>query len=117
MRVSIALIKVEESVPALATVSSIGVPGNVLALGSLVKNIATGKPSFVGEAVIEGKVIDSRTGELLGAAVDRRVGGNSLSAGRMSSWGDVEAALRYWAENSRYRFCRARGGKDCEPPK
>lgn len=116
LRISIAIIKVERSHPVLAAISSIPVPGNLLALGSLAKNSATGKPAWVGEAVIEGKVTDALTGELLGAVVDRRVGGRSLSAGRMTSWGDVEDALRYWAANARYRLCKVRGGTDCVPP-
>jgi hypothetical protein len=116
MRISIAIIKAEQSVPVLAAISSVPLPGNLLALGSLAKNMTTGKPAWVGEAVIEGKVTDSQTGVLLGAAVDRRVGGKSLSAGRMQSWGDVEEALRYWSINSRYRLCKARGAQGCAPP-
>jgi len=83
----------------------------------MVTNMVSGKPLFVGEATIEGKVTDALTGELLGAAVDRRVGGKGPSEEKLTSWGDVEHALQYWAKNSRYRLCMARGEKtQCQPP-
>lgn len=115
-RVQVAIINAEKTNPALATVSSMANPFNPLFWGSLGKNMITGKPFGAGDTAVEGKVTDALSGELLGAAVDRRVGGGSMSTEKFSSWGEVEDALTYWARNSRYRFCMARGGKDCEKP-
>jgi hypothetical protein len=117
LRMQVAIVSLEKSNPTLATISSVPVPYNVLSLGSMVTNMVSGKPLFVGEATIEGKVTDALTGELLGAAVDRRVGGKGPSEEKLTSWGDVEHALQYWAKNSRYRLCMARGEKtQCQAP-
>jgi hypothetical protein len=117
LRMQVAIVSLEKSNPTLATISSVPAPYNVLALGSMVTNMVSGKPLFVGEATVEGKVTDALTGELLGAGVDRRVGGKGPSEEKLTSWGDVEHALQYWAKNSRYRLCMARGEKtQCQAP-
>jgi len=113
----VAITHLEESWPMLDVVSTIPAPMNALALGSMLKNVATGKPAFKGEAVIEAKVTDSQTGEVLRAGVDRRVGGKKLSAESFNSWADVYESLRYWAENGRYQLCKARHAPDCPKPR
>ena len=117
LRAQVAITHLEESWPMLDVVSTIPAPMNVLAAGSMLKNVATGKPAFKGEAVIEAKVTDSQTGEVLRAGVDRRVGGKKLSAESFNSWGDVYESVRYWAENGRYQLCQARHQKDCQKPR
>ena len=117
LRAQVAITHLEESWPMLDVVSTIPAPMNALALGSMLKNVATGKPAFKGEAVIEAKVTDSQTGEVLRAGVDRRVGGKKLSAESFNSWADVYESLRYWAENSRYQLCKARHAPDCPKPR
>jgi uncharacterized protein DUF3313 len=117
LRAQVAMTHLEESWPMLDVVSSIPAPMNVLAAGSLLKTVATGKPAFKGEAVIEAKVMDSQTGEVLRAGVDRRVGKKRLSAESFNSWADVYESLRYWAENGRYQLCKARQEKDCPKPR
>ena len=116
LRAQVAMTHLEESWPMLDVVSSIPAPMNFLAAGSLLKTVATGKPAFKGEAVIEAKVTDSQTGEVLRAGVDRRVGKKRLSAESFNSWADVYESLRYWAENGRYQLCQARHQKDCTKP-
>jgi len=117
LRAQVAMTHLEESWPMLDVVSSIPAPMNFLAAGSLLKTVATGKPAFKGEAVIEAKVTDSQTGEVLRAGVDRRVGKKRLSAESFNSWSDVYESLRYWAENGRYQLCKARQlQKDCPKP-
>ena len=102
----------------LDVVSSIPAPMNALAAGSLLKTVATGKPALKGEAVIEAKVTDAQTGEVLRAAVDRRVGKKRLDADSFNSWNDVYESLRYWAENGRYQLCKARQIRtDCVKPR
>ena len=90
---------------------------NALALGSLLKNLGTGKPLFVGDASIEVKISDAQTGEILGAAADRRVGNKRLDADSFNSWDDVYKMLEIWTDMTRYRLCSERGGADCVKPK
>lgn len=82
---------------------------------SLAKDFVTGKPSAVGEISMEIKAIDAETGELLGAAVDRRVGGKNLS-GIMDTWDDANQAMRYWAKRVRYVNCLGSGRDNCVKP-
>lgn len=117
IRAQVAITHLEESWPMLDVVSTIPAPMNAFAVGSMLKNVATGKPAFKGEAVIEAKVTDSQTGEVLRAGVDRRVGGKKLSAESFNSWADVYESLRYWAENGRYQLCKARHASDCVKPR
>jgi len=82
---------------------------------SVVKYAATGKPSSVGESTAEFKITDASTGELLGAAIDRRVGGMSVKA-IYSSWANADDALKYWAKRAAYVLCENRGGTGCVKP-
>ena len=118
LRAQVAITHLEESWPMLDVVSTIPAPMNAFAVGSMLKNVATGKPAFKGEAVIEAKITDSQSGEVLRAGVDRRVGGKKLSAESFNSWADVYESLRYWAENGRYQLCKARQPHtDCQKPR
>ena len=82
---------------------------------SEIKGLAAGKPTFVGYAKVEVKFSDAETGEILLAALDKRVGGKTLKD--FDSWTDVRAAMDYWAELARFRLCLLRGGTDCVAPK
>jgi hypothetical protein len=82
---------------------------------SLAKDFITGKPTAVGEISMEIKAVDAETGELLGAAVDRRVGGKTLS-GMMDTWDDANNAMRYWAKRVRYVNCLGSKRPSCEKP-
>ncbi len=118
LRAQVAITHLEESMPTLDIVSSIPAPMNFLALGSTLKGITTGKPGFVGEAAIEVRVTDAQSGEVLWAAVDRRVGKKKLDAESFDSWADVYESLRYWAEQTRWRLCKERGQRtDCPQAK
>jgi len=79
-----------------------------------IQDLKLGKPSFVGYAKVEFKITDVETGELLLAALDKRVGGKTLKD--FDSWTDVRAAMDYWAKLARFRLCLLRGGADCVPP-
>ena len=89
LRAQVAIVHMEQSYPALDIISTIPAPLNVLALGSALKAVATGKPAFTGEAAVEAKVSDAQTGEVLAAFVDRRVGKKKLDAESFNSWADV----------------------------
>jgi len=83
----------------------------------------TGKPPFVGEASIEFMVRDGETNSLLAAGADRRVGADTVIAGKgvnteyLSSWGDVKYSLDYWSDEVVYRLCVLRSGANCVAPK
>lgn len=94
MRVQVALTDVEPATPGLRTISTV-VP-QVRILNTL-KYAATGTYAFVGGAQGEAKLTDAVTGQLLGEAVDRRVGGGSLKAAAQWQWGDAENAMTDWA--------------------
>lgn len=115
MRVKVALTKAEPSIVALDVVSTVLPQGIAV---SAIKTALTGKPAFVGEACIAVKITDSESRKLLGAYVSDRVGGKNLSAAQFSSWGDVEQAMNYWANNASYHLCKLQKKPDCgQPPK
>ena len=70
---------------------------------SELKRLVTGTHAFVGKASVEGEITDSLTGTRLLGAADRRTGGKTL-AGSTNTWGDVEAAYDYWADELRRRL-------------
>ena len=59
----------------------------------------------MGEAGIEGEILDSLSQVRLSAAVDSRAGGRR---GGASEWSDVENAFNFWAEQLRKRLAERR---------
>jgi hypothetical protein len=82
----------------------------------LLWTFATGKPAFAGEVSLEYMIRDARSGELLAAGADRRVGGNQLGASTFTTWGDVRNILTFWSDLSVYRLCVARQEELCRKP-
>jgi hypothetical protein len=113
LRVKVAITKAEQSNVTLDVISTV-VPQAVAA--SALDQLMTGKPAFVGEAQLEVKVNDAVSGELLAAGIDHRVGGKTLDASTMQSWGDVEAMMRLWAGHGSYNLCRMEHRTDCVAP-
>jgi len=112
VRFQMAILDAEPSSPVRNVVSSV-VP---IGIGiSAISGAATGKQTGVGEITAEMKVTDAMTGELLGAAVDRRVGGKD-PGGMFDSWHNADASIKYWAKRARFILCTERGGKDCVKP-
>jgi len=95
MTVDVAIVDAEAATPVLRSISMI-IP-QVHMVASL-KYLATGTFPFVGGAQAEAKVTDSVSGQVLALAVDRRIGGGSLSTGFQWQWGDAENAINHWAE-------------------
>jgi hypothetical protein len=112
LRVQMAIVDADSSKPVRNTLSTIVPVGIAL---SLVKYTATGKQSGVGEITVGMKVTDASTGELLGAALDRRVGGKELSK-LWSGWHNADDALQYWAKKLSFALCDMRGGAKCVKP-
>lgn len=112
IRVQAAIFNPREKRVVLNTISSI-VP---ISVGlSVIKDFATGKPMAVGEISVEGRFTDAKSGELLAAAVDRRVG-QKYSEGMFDSWAEANSAMAYWAKRTRFVLCEMRGGTDCVDP-
>ncbi len=108
LRVSVAFTRLGNRSVTLDTVSTY-VPQ--MRLMSELKSVATGKPAFVGQATMEAKITDGATGQILGAAVDHRVGGKTIK--NMDDWADVKAAIDFWAELLAKKLCTLRGDSDC----
>ena len=111
-RLQMAIIDADSSKPVRNTLSTIMPMGIGL---SLVKLAATGKQSGVGEITVEMKFSDASTGDLLGAALDRRVGGKKISE-LWSTWSNADDALKFWAKKLAFVLCDMRGGTNCVKP-
>jgi len=73
-------------------------------LGAII-GLAGDTAATVGSATVEMEALDSVTNQRLAAAVDDRAGTKVLFAKRAySTWGDVEAACKYWSERVAWRF-------------
>jgi hypothetical protein len=120
MRVQIALTGGKKAITVLK-VAWKGVPYGTAP--SLLWTFVTGKPPFVGEASIEFMVKDGETERLLAAGSDRRIGADTVIAGKgvntqyLNSWGDVKYSLDYWTDDVVYRLCVLRSGTNCVAPK
>ena len=95
MTVQVALDDASSATPGLRSISLVEPHARALAT---LKYLSTGTYPFVGSAQAEGKAIDSVTGQVLAAAVSKRVGGGSVQAADQWQWGDAENALTYWAQ-------------------
>jgi hypothetical protein len=61
----------------------------------------------VGTATVEMEVLDSITGDRLGAGVDSRAGNKALFTTRtFKTWGDVEAACDLWSKRIAWQLAR-----------
>jgi hypothetical protein len=110
--VQMAIIDADSSKPVRNTLSTIVPVGIAL---SLVKYTATGKQAGVGEITAQVAITAANTGELLGAALDRRVGGKELT-NLWSGWHNADDALQYWARRLSFTLCDMRGGANCVKP-
>lgn len=112
IRIQLAILDADPSSKVRNIISS------VLPIGigiSAIKGASTGKQTGVGEITAEFKITDAMTGELLGAAIDRRVGGKDVG-GMFDSWYNADAALKYWAKRVRFVLCTEGGRANCVKP-
>lgn len=93
----------------LTSLSPVGIGIN------LITYAATGSQSGVGDITVEFKTTDAVSGELLAAALDKRVGGKNPE-GTFDTWANANAALEYWAKRIRFVACDMRKGANCEKP-
>jgi uncharacterized protein DUF3313 len=94
LKLSAALTDATSAVPVLRSISVVIPQARLL---SAIKNVATGTYAFVGSAQGALKLTDSVSGQLLAAAVDKRVGGTSIKNVDVFQWGDAQNAIDYWA--------------------
>jgi Protein of unknown function (DUF3313) len=59
---------------------------------------AAGTYPFVGGGQAAFKATDAVTGQVLGAGVDRRVGGGAIQTAAQWQWGDAENAIKAWSQ-------------------
>ena len=97
MTLTVALTDAESATPVLRSISMIVPQAHML---SNIKYLTTGTFPFVGGAQVEAKVMDSMSGQVLAAAVNKRLGGGNVTTGFQWKWGDVKNAMNYWAEQS-----------------
>ena len=95
MKLDVAMLDAEAATPGLRSVSIIIPQAHML---SNLKYLATGTFPFVGAAQGAAKLTDSQTGQVLGAVVDREIGGGSIKAGFQWEWGDAENAITDWSK-------------------
>jgi hypothetical protein len=95
MRVQVAIEDVNGATPVLRSISMIVPQARVLAT---LKLAATGTYPFVGSAQAEVKITDSETGEILAAAVDKRVGSGAMATAAQWRYGDAENAMTAWSQ-------------------
>jgi hypothetical protein len=95
LKISAALTDASSATPGLRSISVIVPQARAL---SVIKMAATGTYAFVGSAQGALKLNDSTSGVLLAAAVDKRVGGTSITNVTVFQWGDAENAIDYWAD-------------------
>jgi hypothetical protein len=96
MRLRVALTNVRAGRPVAGTVTTVVPVGLAL---SAVKKGVTGSHIAVGAASFEGSIIDTETGELMGAAIDTREGKKYQVSQTLSRWGHVKGAFDYWAKS------------------
>jgi hypothetical protein len=101
MTIQVALIDAQTATPVLRTISMVVPQARALAT---LKYLATGSYAFVGSAQAEAKVVDSVTHQVLAAAVDKRVGGGSITTAAQWQWGDAENAMTAWAQQLTQRL-------------
>jgi hypothetical protein len=101
LKLTAAMTDAETATPVLRSISMIVPQAHML---SNLKYLATGTFPFVGGAQGEAKITDSVSGELIGAAVDKRIGGGSFTTGFQWEWGDAENAINTWCETLAVRL-------------
>jgi hypothetical protein len=94
MRLQVAITDAEAATPGLRSVSMVIPQARTL---NTIKYAATGTYAFVGGAEGEMKLTDAVSGQLLAAAMDKRIGGGSLETAAQWQWGDAENAMKAWA--------------------
>jgi hypothetical protein len=95
MQLQVVLLDAEAATPGLRSVSMAIPQARLLGTGYYA---ASGKYPFVGGGQAAFKATDAVTGQVLGAGVDRRVGGGSVQTAAQWRWGDAENVIKAWSQ-------------------
>jgi hypothetical protein len=95
MQLQVVILDAEAATPGLRSVSMAIPQARLLGTGYYA---ASGKYPFVGGGQAAFKATDAVTGQVLGAGVDRRVGGGAIQTAAQWRWGDAENAIRAWSQ-------------------
>ena len=106
LHLRVAITDTQGSNRVLDTASSV-IPIGVAA--NLLKRAVFGENASVGEAGIEGEILDSQSGERLAAAVDKRVGRKyTFKFNKFNAWRVAEDSYDVWALRLRNRLAELR---------
>jgi len=96
LRIRTAITGLKPNEPVTGTVSTI-IPVGLIISG--IKKATTGTHIGMGEAGGEAELLDSQTGEVLGAGIDTRATGKKYRIDQnITKWGQVEDITKVWAE-------------------
>jgi hypothetical protein len=95
VQLQVVILDAEAATPGLRSVSMAIPQARLLGTGYYA---VSGKYPFVGGGQAACKVTDAVTGQVLGAAVDRRVGGGAPQTAAQWQWGDAQNAIKAWSQ-------------------
>ena len=101
MRVRVAVTELVPNKSVAGTVTTIIPIGLAL---STAKKAVTGSHIGMGEVTFEGEMIDSQSGEILGAVIDSQTGKKYKVAKSASKWGHAVDIFNSWAQTFRARL-------------
>lgn len=101
MRIRMAVTELVPSSSVAGTVTTIIPIGLVI---SSVKKVATGSHIGMGRVTFEGEMIDSQSGEILGAVIDSKVGSKRKITKSVSKWGHAIDIFNIWGQTFRTRL-------------
>jgi hypothetical protein len=95
VQLQVVILDAEAATPGLRSVSMAIPQARLLGTGYYA---VSGKYPFVGGGQAAVKATDAVTGQVLGAGVDRRVGGGSIQTAAQWQWGDAENVIKAWSQ-------------------
>lgn len=95
MQLQVVILDAEAATPGLRSVSMVIPQVRLLGTGYYA---VSGTYPFVGGGQAAFKATDAVTGQVLGAGVDRRVGGGAIQTAAQWQWGDAENAIKAWSQ-------------------
>jgi hypothetical protein len=95
VQLQVVILDAEAATPGLRSVSMVIPQARLLGTGY---SAVSGTYPFVGGGQAACKITDAVTGQVLGAAVDRRVGGGAPQTAAQWQWGDAQNAIKAWSQ-------------------
>jgi hypothetical protein len=95
VQLQVVILDAEAATPGLRSVSMAIPQARLLGTGYYA---VSGNYPFVGGGQAAFKATDAVTGQVLGAGVDRRVGGGAIQTAAQWQWGDAENVVKAWSQ-------------------